>query len=341
MRVGFNPLKNKKTSSANYLHQVIIPVYIPNFQDYFQDSFRILKLCVNSLLDTVHEKTFITIVNNGSCFEVQKYLNSLFENNKIHEIIHTENIGKLNAVLKGISGNNIPYITISDFDVLFCKNWQNETMKIFNSFKKSGVVGTTPQFKMYEQYCGNVLFEKYFSKQLKFTKVEQPLDLEKFYFSIGWTNDYNQDYLKYNLSIQNKNGKALLGSGHFIATYSRVLFKEIPTFFNFKMGGNSEAFLDSVALEKGLWRLTTTGNYTFHMGNVFETWMDNTEISVEKSNLMDYNLYNNDYKYVKKISKFQFLIKNKLFPKLLFSTFIFKKLFYIRFKLPKNMIKNY
>ena len=162
MRVGNNPHKDKETTHANYLHQIVIPVYIPNLEGYFKDSFQILQLCVNSLLETVHNKTFITIVNNGSCIEIQNYLDDLYENHKIHEIIHTENIGKLNAILKGISGNNIPYVTISDSDVLFCENWQKETMKVFYSFNKAAVVGITPQFKTYETNCGNVLFENYF-----------------------------------------------------------------------------------------------------------------------------------------------------------------------------------
>ena len=203
MRVGSNPHKDKETSNVNYLHQIVIPVYIPEFEGYFKDSFQILQLCVNSLLNTIHNKTFVTVINNGSCLDIRKYLDDLLASNKIHEVIHTENIGKVNAVLKGISGNNIPFVTITDSDVLFCSSWQEETMKVFHSFKKAGVVGITPQFKTYETNCGNILFENLFSKMLKFTEVEQPVELAKFYESIGWSKDYNQDYLKYTLSIEN------------------------------------------------------------------------------------------------------------------------------------------
>lgn len=340
MRVGYNPHKDEKTNHAHYLHQIVIPVFIPNLEGYFKDSFKILQLCINSLLDTIHDKTFVTIINNGSCLEIQKYLDDLFLNHKIHEIIHSENIGKLNAILKGISGNNIPYVTISDSDVLFCNHWQQETMKIFHAFKKSGAVGTTPQFKMYEANCGNFLTENYFSKKLKFTKVEQPLELEKFYESIGWTKEYNLDYLKYNLSIENDKCKALVGAGHFTATYSKELFNEIPTFFNFKMGGGSEGFLDQITSKKGMWRLTTTNNFTFHMGNAFESWMDTIQTEKSNSNEFNYELYNQN-KEVIKISKAEFFIKNVLCPKLFFSRRFFKKLFYAKFNLPKEMRNTY
>lgn len=338
MRVGNNPHKDKETSHANYLHQIVIPVYIPNFEDYFKDSFKILQLCVNSLLATIHEKTFITIINNGSCIEIRNYLDDLFQKNCIHEVIHTENIGKLNAILKGISGNNIPYVTIADSDVLFCANWQEETMKVFNGFQKAGVVGITPQFKTYETNCGNILFENYFSRHIKFTKVEQPLELEKFYESVGWGKNFNPDYLKYTLAIENSSGKALIGSGHFVATYHRELFEEMPTFFGYKMGGDSEAFLDKVALNKGLWRLTTTHNFAFHMGNSFENWMD--EVNIENKDNFNFNLYSQNRK-TKQVSNIEYFIKNKLFNKLCFSKRFFKKIFYSRFQLPKEMRSKY
>ena len=78
MRVGFNPNKDKLKQNSEYLHQVIIPVYIPSHEDYFKDSLKILKLCITSVLNTIHDKTFITIVNNGSCKDVKEYLESLF-----------------------------------------------------------------------------------------------------------------------------------------------------------------------------------------------------------------------------------------------------------------------
>ncbi len=77
MRVGHNPHKDKIQDASDYWHQVIIPVYIPNHEGYFKDSFAILKLCLQSLLSTVHTKTYISIVNNGSCDLIVDYLNSL------------------------------------------------------------------------------------------------------------------------------------------------------------------------------------------------------------------------------------------------------------------------
>ena len=46
MRIGFNPNKDKPKSTSHYFHQVIIPVYIPNQEGCFKDSFAILNALV-------------------------------------------------------------------------------------------------------------------------------------------------------------------------------------------------------------------------------------------------------------------------------------------------------
>ena len=116
---------------TDFYHQIVIPVHIPNLKGYFKHSFRILELNLNSLFKTTHKKTYFTIVNNGSCKEVENYLLGLFNQGLIHELINTTAIGKLNAILKGIVGHNFEFITISDSDVLFLNNWQNETYKVY------------------------------------------------------------------------------------------------------------------------------------------------------------------------------------------------------------------
>ncbi|MEO8515693.1 MAG: glycosyltransferase [Flavobacterium sp.] len=338
MRVGYNPHKDQEQEQTKYLHQIVIPVFIPNEEGYYKDAFVILQNCINSLLKTSHNKTFVTIVNNGSCLKITDYLTDLFVKKQIHELIHTNNIGKLNAILKGLSGNNIPLVTISDSDVLFCNHWQSETIAIFNAFPKAGVVGIAPQFKMFESNCANVVFDHLFSEKMHFSEVKDPNALIRFYESIGWNNDYNQDYLKQNLTISNNNKLALVGSGHFVATYRKILFDEIVTYIGYKMGANSEGYLDIAPLKKGFWRLTTTHNYAYHMGNVLEKWM-NDEILLLDENLKSENkLITSESIYIE--SKWSFFLKNRVFSKV-FSNKKFKRVFYKYKKLPKSMITNY
>lgn len=336
MRVGYNPHRDQPLTTPAYFHQVVIPVYIPHQEGYFKDSFKILRLCIKSLVATVHFKTFISIVNNGSCNDVKIYLNELYEQNVIQELIHTESIGKLNAILKGIAGNAIPLVTIADADVLFLNNWQSETTKIFDQVPQAGAVGIVPQFKMYESNCGNVLLANLFNKKMHFSSVKNKEALIRFYDSIGWDRNYNQDYLKYNLALTiNPNLKVLIGSGHFVATYKKDIFEHIVSYIGYKMGGDSEGYLDKLPLEKDYWRLTTQDNYAFHMGNVHEDWMrvpEQNELKIAVSSI--------NFTKRKPINAVAYFAKNRLFVKFL-SVGWMNTLFLGWKKLPKNLIDQF
>jgi len=336
MRIGFNPHKDEIIKDAGYKHQIIIPVYIPNHEEYFTDSFAILKLCLQSLFTTVHDKTFITVVNNGSDIIVVDYLDSLLKENKIQELIHTQNIGKLNAILKGLAGSNIELVTISDSDVLFLNNWQTETINVFKSVPKAGVVGIVPQFKMYESNCGNILFDTIFNSKLRFFPVKNRDSLIRFYDSIGWVRDYNKDYLNCNLGFKiSESENVIVGSGHFVATYKRDIFDEIKTYIEFKMGGSSEQYLDKAPLKKDYWRVTTSDNHAFHMGNTLESWMSIPVVNKTNNKNLEINFSQN-----KKISPALYFIKNKLFVKIISIKWIMK--WYLKYKrLPKDMVENY
>jgi hypothetical protein len=339
MRVGFNPHKDALNEKMVYNHQIIIPVYIPNQEEYFKDSFKVFRICIESLFKTVHDKTFITIVNNGSCKEVVAYLDELFSFTKIHELIHTDNIGKLNAILKGLAGNEIELVTIADSDVLFLKNWQRETVSVFNCFQKAGVVGIVPQFRTFGHFSGNLIVENLFSKKLKFSPVKNSESLKKFYYSLGWKDeDFNKSHLELTLTIENNSKVAVVGSGHFVATYKKEIFNLIPTYIEHKLGGESEKYLDKILLDFGLWRLTTNDNYAYHMGNVYEEWMTMTLNSLENDKVEVLNL--TDKRVLKKVSKIDFYLKNVLFIKF-FKKRKLRNIFYRYKGLPKQMIEQY
>jgi hypothetical protein len=336
LRVNYNPNKKALNSNTDFKHHVVIPVYIPHFDGYFKDSFRILKLCLGSLLKTINNQTYVTIVNNGSCNEIIEYLNQKYENNEIHEIIHTSNIGKLNAIVKGVIGHNFEFVTIADADVLFLNDWQSSTYKVFNNFSKAGVVGIVPQFKLYSDLCYNILFDFFFSSKLAFTKVKNPEAMKNFYKSIGWDDSYNKDYLRYNLTLRGRGDvRAVVGSGHFIATYHKDVVKRFNLeYSNFKMGKELRKKFDWAALKAGRYRFTTEDSYAFHMGNVYEPYMNEVYLKLEPQN-EDYNGANS---LRVKQTYMSYVVKNHLFRKLLENNWFINR--FIRFKgLPVALTK--
>jgi hypothetical protein len=329
MRIGLNPNKDQKITTSDCLHQVVVPVYIPNLEGYFKDGLTILKYCLESLLKTSHSQTYFTIINNGSCIEVIEYLVSLKHNQQIHELINTTNIGKLNAVLKGLVGHSFPLITIADSDVLFLSGWQKATYAVFEGFPKTGAVCPTPSSRSYKTYTSNIYWDLFWSKQLRFSQVQNPSALKAFATSVGDENFYNENQLKQYLTVNNGAFKAVVGAGHFVATYRLDVFKEgIPLYSKFKMGGTSETeLLDIPVVKKDLWRLSTADNFAFHMGNVAEGWMN---IEIEKLVISRDLVTTFPKLYFQESFKINYWIKTVFFSKIIFT----KKLlnYFFKFK---------
>ena len=340
MRKDYNPNKDKLLIKNEYLHRIIIPLHISE-SEYAQDLLQIFKTTLKSLHKTIHQKTAITIINNGSCEEIVDFLNDEFKKGNIHEIIHTSAVGKLNAVLKIIRNVQEELVTISDADVLFLNGWQDETIKVFSEFPKAGVVGIVPQFKLYSTNSYNLFFDNLFSKKLSFTDVVNSEGLKKFYQSIGWKDNYNKDYLKTNLTLESRNKvKAIVGSGHFVATYRKEVFNKLPNEnSNYLLGGNSERrYLDEPVLKAGGWRLTTNDNFAYHLGNVYENWMVsalNTVSDESKREVID-----SKPPIITNSSKFSYTLKNHIFRKLLSNKSIFKR-FLIYKGLDKKIAEKY
>ena len=331
MRKGFNPQKDKVRKDPHFFHQVVVPVYIPNEEGYFKDSLNILKNCLESLIKSSHTKTFFTIVNNGSCHKVETYLDMLLSENKIHELIHTSNIGKVNAVFKGQAGHSFPLVTISDADVLFLNDWQEATYQVFEEFPSTGCVSPSPIPKLLKYHTCGPIMENLFSKKLGFTTPLNPNALKSFAHSIGNSGFYNHVHLHNNLTLMGKKVNAVLGAGHFVATYRGTIFKDLKkTHSSYKLGGGSDGeFFDAPLEEAGYWRLSTEQNYAFHMGNVAEPWMAEILQGIKAQN--NDKVQQPSLRELKKNSTIQF------FKKFIFKKLLIRRPIWLRFLQSKGL----
>lgn len=290
MRKGKNPakLEGENKNEQNNFHQIIVPVYLPELKGYYEHGLEILKLCVKSIYLTVHNKTFISVINNGSCKAVREYLDQCLKEDKIHEIIHTSSIGKINAIAKGLSGHEFDLVTITDADVLFTNGWQEAVYDIYKTFPKAGMVGTTPNSKMLKHYTENVHFDNLLNKNFKFREVKNPDDMLSFGKSIENESIFNRVNLKNILTIKQNDTIAVIGSGHFSGTYKSFLLKEMCSKFeNHKISAASDKnHLDKPSTKNGHWRLCTYENYTYHLGNTAEKWMQAKFEKILKSKLI-------------------------------------------------------
>tara|TARA_R110002049_G_scaffold3795_5_gene27652 strand:- start:131144 stop:132169 length:1026 start_codon:yes stop_codon:yes gene_type:complete len=277
MRQGDNPSNHKAADSSNALHRVIIPIFIPHETEYFKDAFHIFELCLFSLKKTTLTAIKISVISNGSCDSVNEKLYKFFEAGDIDElIIEREGIGKINSVLKALKTAEERFITITDADVLFDDGWEQAVLDVFQAFPKAGAVCPTPVFRKHFQLTSNMWFKYFFSSKLKFTPVIDPESMTKFANSIGWPR-LDEKFKDVMATLKANNGlEAMVGCSHFVATYKREAFEQIPQKNSeFKIRGNSEyLYTDLPVIKQGGYRLSTVKNHAFHMGNVLEDWME-------------------------------------------------------------------
>lgn len=338
MRKNYNPNKDQFHFQNSFLHQVIIPIYVSENDEFHKDSFSILKICLESLFKTTHKRTFFTCVNNGSKPEVREYLKTLFDLGKIHEVIHTDNIGKVNSIIKGIKGHNFEIVTISDSDVLFLEGWQEECYSMFKNFKKLAALSTSPNPKLLKFHTWNLIQEFLFSKRLRFTCVEDPDGLKQFADSISNFNLFKPCHYQKNLSLSINDKVGVLGAGHFVVTYRGELFEDLALkYVNFKLGGDSEGKLDELVSKKGCWRLSTSKSYSLHMGNIEEPWMRSTLKNIVGTTLDPDDLGLSPLERNNIVSVF---FANRILSKILSRKIFFKK--FLLFKgLEKESISDY
>ncbi|MBI9042248.1 glycosyltransferase family A protein [Lutibacter sp.] len=339
MRIGNNPSNHEIVKPNTALHRVIIPVYIPHENDYFKDAFQIFEYCVSSILKTSTTHLKISIISNGCSNEVNDKLLVLYKKYDIDElIVENEGIGKINSVLKALRTAEERFITITDADVLFINGWEENVLKVFKEFPKAGAVCPTPVFRKHFQLTSNIWFNYLFSKKLAFTKVKNPEAMTKFANSIGWPW-LDEKYKDVYATITSKNGiVAMVGCSHFVATYKREVFTEMPVGnTEFKIRGNSEyLYTDVPVIKKGGYRLSTEDNYTYHMGNVLEDWMTEKYhhlITVEKIEV------ENEFQLLKK-SWISYKLTHQIFTYLIAKPWLKQALF--KFKgLTKEQCKHF
>jgi hypothetical protein len=278
MRIGKNPAKEAIGLEVKYYHRIIVPVYIPNFDGYFKDAKQILTLCLNSILNTIHEKACVTVVNNGCCEPIRQLLDEYFSEGKIDQLVHfNENKGKVDAIYSVAKGCYEPLITITDSDILFLPGWIAAVEQTITVFPEIGLISPCPVPALWNYTNSSTLLSGLLGFNGRFEKIISDDDLLKFPKSVN-KDDYYQGkeaLLQKQLCLTRKDRKILIGCGHFAATLRREVFKFAPDMPSLiKITGKSEfTYIDEPVDRAGLLRVGTSKILAHHMGNHLESWM--------------------------------------------------------------------
>lgn len=276
MRKGWNPQKTQEKIKLSVNHRVVIVVFIPKPEGYYENVLDVFKLSLDSLIRANNDSYKITVVDNGSCEELRNLLLTYSKKEVDCIIQHSTNIGKIDALIGAARSSREEYITLSDTDILFLEDWEKAVMDVFRSFDKVGSVSPIP-VRQGLFYGTSSVLGQILAQRVKFNFAKIPENFEdhnRYLSSINWNNEKDPDN---KWPVIEKNGvKAIIGSGHQVLTIKReILFETVPLEPSLTLvGGNSEyKYVDEPIDKAGLMRLSVYENKAYHMGNEIESWM--------------------------------------------------------------------
>jgi glycosyl transferase family 2 len=275
MRIGKNPNIHKELELQEASHRVIIPIYIPNAEGYFEESFDVLKICVQSLLATINLDTKITLISNASSNEVNEYIQELYITGKIDRaVFNADNVGKMNAIIPEARASFEEYISYADADVFFDKGWLKQTYTMFERVRKAGLVSMNPTPRNLARADSTVLanLHKFLWSMRKTKEVCSYEDLLHFHKSVDRDITFTEKMFN-NSKVACVGENYIVGAGHFCCTVVKgpVLENTPMDMSNIAASGGSENIYLDIPLDKtGLWRLSSPKAYVWHMGNVLD-----------------------------------------------------------------------
>ncbi len=292
-------------------------MFIPNdSEDYYRESFKILQSCLVSLLETINQETTgITVIDNCSFPDVSTKLSTYLDAGLIDKHVkYKENRGKVYAVLSEARSSYEPFVTIADADVLFFSGWEKAVFNVFKAFPKAGVVSPLPLQNLAFNKNYSVFFDNYLLKKIKYDKVVSDKDCNLFLKGMGNTallrrNNRKHSWKEKQYFLKNEI-VAVVGAGHFVATYRREIFNSDLPFPDWKFkNGFEDLYLDEPADKLGWYRLSTSNSFAYHVGNRFDDILEN--ITFAKGDKVNKELFCQIQKPAK--SKMPYWIKSYFF----------------------------
>ncbi|WP_405325655.1 glycosyltransferase family A protein [Leeuwenhoekiella sp. LLG6367-2.1] len=314
MRNGVNPEKFKGEVLPIFSHRVIVPVYIPNLKEqYYLNHLEVFEKFIDQLVKTINlQTTAITLINNNSCVAISRVIES--KRAAIDKlVVYQENKGKVYPVLQEARAAAEPFITITDADVLFFKGWEEGVFNIFAKCPKAGVVAPLPSAGL-AFYCNTAVFiDNFFRGKIQYDKFISDQDSEMYLYGMGNKALLDRSNRKYSWKERQyylSGTDAIIGSGHFVATYKGDIFKNSTGFPKLKFkNGLEEDFIDILSDRKGYYRLSTRTTYAYHMGNTL------VNDQIQEAYFVDSKLPGSffDASFISSRSSIPFIIRKHLF----------------------------
>jgi glycosyltransferase involved in cell wall biosynthesis len=275
-RFGMNPARNKNISYSPSRVTAAMMTYIPNLEGYFTYRLDVLKLALDSLIQSVDQQTDIMVMNNGSCAQVHEYLDHQLESGRIGYLIHSRRnlgvIGGLRILFNAVPGEIIAY---SDDDVLYYPGWLDAHLEILDCFPRVGMVSGAPVGYSSEHAVKAV--EDFIAAETEELNVSEKPRVS--IWEESWALSTGRTVSEHLQAIQDSPNRHLIYRGteavqsakHFqFVTPKKVICEAFSADWTGSLMDGLVALDESVD-RLGFLRLTTPQRYTRHIGNTISS----------------------------------------------------------------------
>ncbi|MFZ3070225.1 MAG: glycosyltransferase family A protein [Anaerolineaceae bacterium] len=140
-RIGVNPSRNQTLGYTPPRVTVAVLVYAPHQAGYFQHRLDVTRLTIESILANTEQPHELLVFDNGSCPEMVSFLQGLYGQGKIDQLVlSARNIGKLNALYRIAQLACGGVIAYTDDDVYHLPGWLPAHLEVLDTFPNVGAV---------------------------------------------------------------------------------------------------------------------------------------------------------------------------------------------------------
>jgi hypothetical protein len=273
MRVGANPAKTDPSVVRPYgKHRVIIPVYIPHQDGYFQRALEVVRLSLESL-HLSGSGMAVSVVSNGCDAAVVRELTRLREIGWIEQLVlERHNRGKINALLSVARGAHEPFLTLADADILYFRGWQESVAGLFRAFPECGIISPLAIPKPNCRHASAAFTGAWLRRELRFESAMTLEHLQRHAQTMGKEFVYELNR-QGQFVVRRGDALAVVGAPHMILTLRREVVETFPAAPVMKFDKAEENTIDTPPDMAGYWRLSLPGAKAAHMGNVPDEWI--------------------------------------------------------------------
>ncbi len=267
-RRGSNPTKAGSALPPFGEIRLIVPVYLPSLDGYFEHGLRVFEKMLDSIADTTDDRVLVTVIDNGCAAEIGRSFEQYLAEGRVDRLVRSRlNRGKVDAVLAEMKASFEPVVVVADADVVFRRGWVDGVRAAFAAFPECGLLSLHPAPDLRWYASSSILAS---ARSRGATLLRAPVadseDLERFAQGVG--RSVTEQPAEGQVLVARGDHALMLGFAHFAFAVRRAAIADLPGGPSLSTENGVDAdYFELPADRAGWWCATVLWALVHHVGN--------------------------------------------------------------------------